>query len=91
MRLNEADVRLGHYNRKMAREASASNVAFYDAEEHFDRWDLSLWSNKDIVHVSANFGLPRLVKLILEQLEKIEAEVEDTEKVRGPRVCPAFI
>eukprot|EP00795_Rhopilema_esculentum_P009966 gene9966-18582_t len=37
--LDEADIRLGHYNYMMAREASASNVA--DADNDYDRWDLS--------------------------------------------------
>ena len=79
-RLDEFDVRVHLYNEIMADESKKNGCIFLSVEDDFPATDKWLWSFRDSIHLSADYGLPLLIECILDELSLYEEEqIKDTQ------------
>eukprot|EP00794_Sanderia_malayensis_P010304 gene10304-11367_t len=76
--LGEFDNRVGIYNAMMAKVISEKNGIFLPMGTAFEKHDRHLWSFRHTVHLSSNWGNPKLLGLIEEKLKTISSNCRAT-------------
>ena len=63
-RLDEYDHRLDRYNAMISRVVKELGVEHIENSEEFEKRKSWLWSSRDSVHLSTNYGVPLYLKAI---------------------------